>query len=215
MKLISMAKTVRQVRDGLPVTDGGGLPAGDDAGWLVKGLAGWRHLPSPSSAFDIRDGRLYKDVTRRGGWTKKKGEPAVWRRGWAKAKAGDLVELVEWSPRVGARWSCDLCGSLGPTGAAILPDRVLFGPSEAWAYAHTCGIHGPHGLEYRYPERLGVRRIVSADAVQLGNIDQVDLVREGFPGMTPEAFVAMYCAPKPPHPAGIVTRLVLAREVEA
>ena len=196
MKMISMAKTIGAVRDGIPI-ERYDWPTG--SGFTIGTLA---VADDPSRHFDIREGRLYKDVTRRGGWTKEKGKPPVWRRAWAKAKAGDRVVLVEWSPRVGPRWAC-ACGWLGPTTATI---------------GAGAGVHKNHGVNcgkqsnYRDPQSLGVRRIVSADAVRLGDIDEVDLIREGFPGMTAEEFVAMFCAPGKPYPDGEVTRLVLARD---
>ena len=64
-------------------------------------------------------------------------------------------------------------------------------------------------MNYRGPERLGLRRIASADRVRLGDIDDEDLIREGFPGMRPEDFVKLYCAPRNPEPDRIVTRIVL------
>jgi hypothetical protein len=42
-------------------------------------------------------------------------------------------------------------------------------------------------------ERLALLRCVSNQLVRLSSIDQDDLVREGFPGMTPEEFIGMFC----------------------
>lgn len=219
MKLLSMAKTTAAVRDGIPVH----VVHGE---LVFPTLTGVDLVPW-SEAFDIRPAahglgdRLYKDVTRRGGWKKEKGKPAAWRRGWTKAKSGDMVELVEWLPRVGSRWVCGKCGELGSTarhclGLLVSENQTPAGNAvERWIDSHPCGAEwidhpcGAEWIEWRAPQRLGVRRIVSADPVRLADIDDVDLIREGFPGMSPEDFVKMYCAPKPPYPQGIVTRLAL------
>lgn len=42
--------------------------------------------------------------------------------------------------------------------------------------------------------RLGDVRVVSIDRVQLDHIDHDECVREGFPEMTPDEFVTMFCA---------------------
>lgn len=41
-------------------------------------------------------------------------------------------------------------------------------------------------------EKIGDIRIVSTSWVPLRQIDAVDVVREGFPEMSPEAFIAMF-----------------------
>lgn len=176
-KLMAMAKTTAAVRDGIRIHVIGSEIRFPDASGAMN--ARW------SSFYDIRDGRLYKDVTR--------------RDGWLKAKAGDVVELTEWPPRVGPRWVCS-CGVLGSTklGYGVIHDCPL-------QLSVTKNTH------YRTPQRLGLRRIVSAHRVRLGDIDAVDLIREGFPGMNAEDFVKLYCFPKRPEPNRVVTRIVLER----
>lgn len=41
---------------------------------------------------------------------------------------------------------------------------------------------------------LGQHRVVSARSEMLMDITQEDVIREGFPDMTPEQFVAFFCA---------------------
>jgi len=126
----------------------------------------------------------WKDVTR--------------RDGWLFLKAGDVIEGIEWSTRVGARWVCS-CGSLGSTKKNLTGPRCSDYPS--------C-----HGEQfYRAPKSLGLRRVKSVRRERLGDITSADVEREGFRGKSPEWFVAMYCAPDKPDPDRVVTRIELER----
>lgn len=154
-----------------------------------------RLLSVSKTVRQIEDGS--KDVTR--------------RDGWLSAKAGDVVELVEWSPRVGSRWVC-CCGWLGPTlppsfpiGGIRYPGQTPSPPCDVHAHAARLG----HAIQFRAPRRLGLRRIVSVHRERLGDISEDDVRREGFPGMAPADFVAMYCAPGKPDPERVVTRIEL------
>lgn len=42
-------------------------------------------------------------------------------------------------------------------------------------------------------ERLGVLEVVSNSREELSSITEDDVIREGFPGMTPDEFVSMFC----------------------
>ena len=87
---------------------------------------------------------------------------------------------------------CDLCGHV-PTGRFL----VTGGKRHKSDRLGTCPADGSL-VVYRSPARLGLRRIASATLVRLGDIDEVELIREGFPGIAPEEFVAMFCAPRQP-----------------
>lgn len=55
--------------------------------------------------------------------------------------------------------------------------------------------------------RLGVIRVVSVSRERLGDITPEEVAREGLPGMDPESFVELYCAPGKPDPDREVTRI--------
>lgn len=134
-----------------------------------------------------------KDVTRRDGWT--------------FLEVDDLVEGIEWSPRVGPRWACadvEPCGWTGTT--APLYEAGIF---------IDCPGCGRKAI-YRRPRRLGFFRIVSIRRERLGEITPDDVLREGFPDLTPAEFIAFYCAPGRPDPDREVTRIEFRRiEAEA
>lgn len=136
----------------------------------------------------MRDGS--KDVTR--------------RHGWGDLEPGDVVEAIEWSPRVGARWVCRWCCWLGGTGDSP-PGQE---PEAAVAVCPSCELHG---LERREPERLGRLRIVSVRLERLGEITPDEVRREGFPGLGTAAFLRLFCAPKPIDPGRYVTRVEFER----
>lgn len=56
-------------------------------------------------------------------------------------------------------------------------------------------------------EKLGVIEIVSVTREILRSIDQADCEREGFPEMTPDQFVAMFCKHMDCGPDDLVTRI--------
>lgn len=56
-------------------------------------------------------------------------------------------------------------------------------------------------------ERLRIIHIVSVRRERLDAITAEDVYREGFPGMTPEAFVAMFCKHMGCKPETTVTRI--------
>lgn len=60
-------------------------------------------------------------------------------------------------------------------------------------------------------EALGVIRVVSVRREPLDAIDQAEVIREGFPGMTPEGFVAMFCEHMGCEPSTTVTRIEFER----
>lgn len=56
-----------------------------------------------------------------------------------------------------------------------------------------CGVEKARGLKRgEKVKRLGMIRVVSARPETLSGIDAGDVAREGFPNMTPHAFVTMY-----------------------
>lgn len=58
-----------------------------------------------------------------------------------------------------------------------------------------------------HPEVLATIRVLSVDQMFLNDIDALDVEREGFPGMTPEQFVKMFCRHMKSDSRGIVTRI--------
>lgn len=60
-------------------------------------------------------------------------------------------------------------------------------------------------------ERLGVIEVVSARREMLLDIEEADVRREGFPNMTPAAFVAMFCGHMGCLPSATVTRIEFKR----
>ena len=146
------------------------------------------------------------------------GDKLVTRRGgphpaWAAARSGSLVETVEWSPRVGARWTCMACGWLGSTKLEASPRMELRAGdpdmltamltamrmlNHAWncfcgtdADEETMGETLKRVL-YRPPRRGGLAVIVSTRVERLGDITRPELALEGFPGMDVINFVALY-----------------------
>lgn len=93
---------------------------------------------------------------------------------------GELIEGVEWSPRVGGRYVCETCGWLGPTSWAVLSK-----PCE-------CGCR-PSKFTWRRPRRLGLALVLDVREVRLGDITAAEVTAEGFPGLTPADFVRGYC----------------------
>ncbi len=61
------------------------------------------------------------------------------------------------------------------------------------------------------PVRLGPIRVASVRREPLDAIDQADVVREGFPGMSPAEFVAMFCSHMRCEPRTVVTRIEFER----
>ena len=59
-------------------------------------------------------------------------------------------------------------------------------------------------------EKLCQIRVVKNASVKLWDISAADVVREGFPGMTPAAFVDMFCA----HMGGCLSQIVNRIEFE-
>lgn len=60
-------------------------------------------------------------------------------------------------------------------------------------------------------ERLGVCEVVSNRAELLDTITPEDVVREGFPGMTPAEFVAMFCRHMGCEAGTVVNRIEFKR----
>jgi hypothetical protein len=56
-------------------------------------------------------------------------------------------------------------------------------------------------------ERLGLIRVVSVRREPLSAVTAEDVAKEGYPGMTPEAFVAMFCRQMRCEPDMPVTRI--------
>jgi hypothetical protein len=122
------------------------------------------------------------------------GTKTVTRRdGWEFLFPGDVVEGVEWSPRAGWRWCCATCEWRGPYRFEPVPDRCPECESDP--------------VFYRRPLRLGPIRVVSTRRERLGAVTPEEVAREGFPDLTPEEFIALYCAPGRPDPERMVTRI--------
>lgn len=155
------------------------------------------------------------------------GSKTVTRRdGWRKLKAGDVVTPVEWSPRVGARWFCEICMETGPTTQPVeewdddaddwtqpSQDAVLRHAKRLaeWMTQHSHGPRPEGSWSFRKPRYLPRIRVMSARRERLGQIYVEEVVREGFPGMSPAEFIALYCAPKKPDPDRLVTRIEFER----
>lgn len=56
-------------------------------------------------------------------------------------------------------------------------------------------------------EILGVIEVTSATSVTLSTISQADVIKEGFPGMTPKAFVEMFVERLGGEPKSTVRRI--------
>ena len=56
-------------------------------------------------------------------------------------------------------------------------------------------------------ERLGEIEVIAVREERLDRIDQSDVIREGFPGLTPAEFVAMFCKHMGCYASTIVTRI--------
>jgi len=68
------------------------------------------------------------------------------------------------------------------------------------------------GLRHgEYAEVYGVIEVVSVRRERLDAIDADDVVREGFPGMTPGWFVGMFCGSFGASPNDVVTRIEFRR----
>ncbi len=127
------------------------------------------------------------------------GSKTVTRRaGWLFLKPDDVIEGVEWSPRIGRRWKCRDCGALGGKG---------LGTDEA----HGVCPDGCGGDAYwMLPERGEFRRILSTRREPLGDITAEEVALEGFPGQSPAWFIRMYTdRPFGVQPA-LLSRLVAA-----
>lgn len=92
-------------------------------------------------------------------------------------KHGEIFEGVEWSPRVGKRWTCTSidCPWVG--------DTRLDDPN--W-----CDLCLGLTLSYRKPERGFLARHLGTEIVCLGDGDDHEAGREGFPGMSWPEFCA-------------------------
>lgn len=140
-----------------------------------------------------------KIVTRRSTWIPKGVMDAgYWVPGWQKLKPEDVIEGVEWTPRWqpnGERWTCAVCGWLGPTDpsmtVAVQYERDKRHESDARSSPHKISPvwRGPT----RLPSTDGHRRIVSVRDEMLYDITPEDVELEGFPGRAPQCFHAMYC----------------------
>lgn len=60
-------------------------------------------------------------------------------------------------------------------------------------------------------EPLGLIRVLSVRSEPLDAIDQADVIREGFPDMTPAEFVAMFCQHMGCEPSQAVNRIEFER----
>lgn len=58
-----------------------------------------------------------------------------------------------------------------------------------------------------HPERLGVIRVLDARREPLDAISKSDVIREGFPNMTPADFVGMFCEHNGCKPNTVITRI--------
>lgn len=184
-RVMSVAKTRLQFTDGVVYR----CPDMDERAALQLGDVVYRW----ESVTDLII-RVWQDVTRRSSrvvvdesaFGRKRRE---WRPGWTFLKQGDVVALIEWSPRVGARWACT-CGWQGTT-------LLCRGREEPPPEVHKHGAGFGHAVQYREPRRLGLREVVSVGEERLGDITPAEIAREGFPGMSVEGFVSVYCDGKP------------------
>jgi hypothetical protein len=138
------------------------------------------------------------------------------RDGWRFLKVGDVVEGVEWSPRIGKRLCCP-CGWRGGT------KKPTVGVDGVERHRIDQNLHlAPRDcarwreVQYRPPRRLGLFRVVSVRRQQLAAVylDPQEVAREGFPGMSPSDFIALFCAPGKPDALREVTRIEFERVVD-
>lgn len=215
-RLMSFEKTWRQLTEGVVVdldawTD---LYGSDDPfrdAPIALDAIGWRWKWEDEMKGYVR---IFKDVTRRSSHVIVDESPfgrkrREWRPGWAMLKPGDVVEGIEWSPRTGGkggvRWACSLCG-------ALLQSEVLTSfhrPGHAGEPDGLC----PGEVLKRRPRRGVFREVVSVREERLGDIDEVEVAREGFSGKSPAWFIDFYCGGKP-DPDRPVNRIEF-KEVEA
>jgi hypothetical protein len=71
-----------------------------------------------------------------------------------------------------------------------------------WAVVKAMGLKKGEKIE-----RICLIRIVSTRREPLNVIDQAELIREGFPAMSPADFVAMFCKHNGCRPDSIVNRI--------
>lgn len=138
-------------------------------------------------------------VTRRDGWRKMADDLLVIKYsaaeeygvailddpGW-RARHLPVLEMVEWSPRVGPRWVCARCEVLGPKRlqvAAPDPGRPI------WTH---CGCPPVIKVEHRQPRRGLYIRVVDARRECLADMPASDLIREGFPDLGFVEFWRLY-----------------------
>ena len=81
----------------------------------------------------------------------------------------------------------------------------------------VCAVEKARGVKREEMRRLGVARVISVREERLDAIDEADVVREGYPDMTTEEFVAMFCRlnrHKRCAPDTLVTRIEFQRMPE-
>jgi hypothetical protein len=76
----------------------------------------------------------------------------------------------------------------------------------------VCAVRKAMGLKPgEKVERLGSFRVVSNRPERLDAIDAEEVLREGFPGMSPAEFVAMFCGHMKVKPDQMVNRIEFER----
>ncbi len=201
---------------------------------LISFAMTWRpFLAGVGEPVELREGEGPKDVTRRSrreyDWwicdecvflnhgldaicascdEEERPRPAAktWRPGWDFLKAGDVLQPVEWSPRVGRQWVCRECGPITKT-VAPLGISARCADVRGVPFIHsTCAGYAI----IREPARGPLIRVASARPEIIGDITATEIEREGFPDMTPEDFVSFYSGGKP-DPSRPVTRIEFER----
>lgn len=156
--------------------------------------------------------RIWQDVTRRS--TKILFRPGdtnprdryEWVPGFTTAKPGDTLRAVEWWPRR-RRWACELCGSLRK--AEVL--QCFGAPRHAHPDPEHQGVCEGR-VKKRLPREGPLIEVVSVGEERLGDVTPIEVAREGFPGRSPEWYVAHHCNPGPLDPERRVTRIVFRSE---
>lgn len=124
-------------------------------------------------------------VTRRDGWLRLlDGYASVDGWCWADGRPA-ILEAIEWSPRVGGRWTCESCGALGPK---ILKLGHLAGKSPRWRICSCLQTE----FWLRHPRRGCFIRVVDVRRERLAEMERADLALEGFPELTLVEFWRLY-----------------------
>lgn len=158
---------------------------------LVSYQKTWRQVVESARLAAEGSKKRIKTVTRREGfWIAAKpchrcyawGQEATCGHGAGcpRLKPGEVLEAIQWSPRVGKRWVCVRCLALGST-------RVDAAAAVALPCPHKFGVYA----DYRKPQRGIFLRHIESRREPLSAITPEEVALEGFPGESPDWFRSM------------------------